>query len=309
MNQDESSADIFTCSLGNLPPRASAQIELSYVTTIPVEATDGGADQLNTHHLRFSLPLSIYPRYTPGNTALAGQTRAPQAPAAGVDPVTSLMQLTVRVHKDVMTGDRISPTHTFQSRDEDSYRVLQVNAQSGEADFVLHIPLASAEELTMYAAVSEGPVAPTTLLLSYSPAVLAREFDNEPITEVIFVVDCSGSMRNDRIKQASRALISCLSGLPVGTLFNIVRFGSHFVSLYPTSRAMGDAEKDESSRYARQLAADLGGTELLNPLQSIASAPPSNYPRHVFVLTDGAVSNSDQVSEFVRQDHLTNGTT
>ena len=46
--------------------------------------------------------------------------------------------------------------------------------------------------------------------------------------EVIFLMDCSGSMQGDSIHEAKRALEACLRGLEKGTLFNIYRFGSSY---------------------------------------------------------------------------------
>ncbi len=40
--------------------------------------------------------------------------------------------------------------------------------------------------------------------------------------------------------------------------------------------------------------ADLGGTDLLAPLREVLAKPPlPDYPRHVFVLTDGNVNNRE----------------
>ncbi|XP_018426332.1 PREDICTED: von Willebrand factor A domain-containing protein 5A-like [Nanorana parkeri] len=56
LEEDESSADIFSCSVGNLPPGQEAEITLKYVRELPLEA-DGA--------VRFVLPAVLNPRYTP----------------------------------------------------------------------------------------------------------------------------------------------------------------------------------------------------------------------------------------------------
>ena len=46
-------------------------------------------------------------------------------------------------------------------------------------------------------------------------------------------------------------------------------------------------------RHAEGMQADLGGTELLSPLQYVFKQPLlPGLPRQVFVLTDGSVSNT-----------------
>lgn len=53
--------------------------------------------------------------------------------------------------------------------------------------------------------------------------------------------------------------------------------------------------------YVRKLRADMGGTNILAPLNWILRQPMiSGHPRLLFLLTDGAVSNTGKVIELVR---------
>lgn len=53
--------------------------------------------------------------------------------------------------------------------------------------------------------------------------------------------------------------------------------------------------------YVRKLRADMGGTNILAPLNWILRQPLiSGHPRLLFLLTDGAVSNTGRVIELVR---------
>ena len=46
-------------------------------------------------------------------------------------------------------------------------------------------------------------------------------------------------------------------------------------------------------KHVQEMQADLGGTELLTPLQHVFGMKPrSRYARQIFVLTDGSVSNT-----------------
>lgn len=48
--------------------------------------------------------------------------------------------------------------------------------------------------------------------------------------------------------------------------------------------------------------ADLGGTNILRPLREVLqSKPKEGYPRQLFVLTDGEVSNTQECINFVRK--------
>jgi uncharacterized protein with von Willebrand factor type A (vWA) domain len=48
--------------------------------------------------------------------------------------------------------------------------------------------------------------------------------------------------------------------------------------------------------------ANLGGTNILKPLQEVLSrAPKEGYPRQLFILTDGEVDNTKACVDFVRK--------
>ena len=110
--------------------------------------------------------------------------------------------------------------------------------------------------------------------------------------EVILVLDCSGSMQGDSISQAKRALEVCLRALEKGARFNVVRFGNTFISLFPQPREYGEQTLGEALGWMRAVDADLGGTEVLRPLQHVYGASvPKGVSRSVLLLTDGQVGN------------------
>ena len=52
---EEKTGDIFSISLGNLPPKKDAEIHLQMVGELPIDAEE---------NVRFSLPSVLKPRYT-----------------------------------------------------------------------------------------------------------------------------------------------------------------------------------------------------------------------------------------------------
>jgi len=50
------------------------------------------------------------------------------------------------------------------------------------------------------------------------------------------------------------------------------------------------------------MTANMGGTEMLQPLQHIfKQAPNEKYPKNIFILTDGAIGNTHQVVSKIRE--------
>ena len=61
LEEDDTSGDIFRCTVGNLPAKTDAQIQFSYVTELVLEKDDG---------VRFTMPTILNPRYTPSDTGM-----------------------------------------------------------------------------------------------------------------------------------------------------------------------------------------------------------------------------------------------
>lgn len=118
--------------------------------------------------------------------------------------------------------------------------------------------------------------------------------------EFIFVVDCSGSMSGSRIKKARECLDLFIRSLPQGCFFNIIRFGTHYENLFDDSSLYDEEHVCKALNLSEVLQANLGGTNIFDPLSSIFSKPVQHETqRQIFVLTDGEVSNRDEVIELV----------
>lgn len=66
--------------------------------------------------------------------------------------------------------------------------------------------------------------------------------------------------------------------------------------MYEQSTKYSQKDMESAISQIRSFDADHGGTDILNPLKFITGQPADlNYPRHVFLLTDGQVSNSYEV--------------
>ncbi|XP_029283542.1 von Willebrand factor A domain-containing protein 5B1 [Cottoperca gobio] len=96
-------------------------------------------------------------------------------------------------------------------------------------------------------------------------------------------------------------MVVILKSLLPGCLFNIIGFGSTFKSLFTTSQNYEEDALALACEYVKKIQADMGGTNILAPLSWILRQPMfSGHPRLLFLLTDGAVSNTGSVIELVR---------
>ena len=121
--------------------------------------------------------------------------------------------------------------------------------------------------------------------------------------EFLFVVDCSGSMQDEnKIGLARQAMVLFLKSLPVHSQFNIVRFGSNYQLLFPQmTQTYNEQNAKQAEELISHMSADLGGTELLQPFKWLQNQPPAlNHSRQIFLLTDGEISNVNEVMDLCR---------
>ncbi|CAM5157953.1 unnamed protein product [Eretmochelys imbricata] len=83
-------------------------------------------------------------------------------------------------------------------------------------------------------------------------------------------------------------LVLLLKSFPLGCYFNIYGFGSEFESFYPQSVENTQQTKAESLQRLQLLQANLGGTEILEPLRAIYRIPcRDGHPRQLLCLRTG----------------------
>uniref|UniRef100_UPI0014479858 von Willebrand factor A domain-containing protein 5A-like n=1 Tax=Epinephelus lanceolatus TaxID=310571 RepID=UPI0014479858 len=120
--------------------------------------------------------------------------------------------------------------------------------------------------------------------------------------EFVLLLDRSGSMQGERMKSAKDTLLLLLKSLPMGCYFNIYSFGSCHEHIFSKSVEYSQKTLEKALKNIEVMDADLGGTEILQPLEHIYSQPTiPNQPRQLFVFTDGEVGNTKQVINLVKK--------
>lgn len=119
--------------------------------------------------------------------------------------------------------------------------------------------------------------------------------------EFIFLIDRSGSMDGQSIQMAKEALIFALKSLPPNAYFNILSFGSSYETMFQSNLEVSEKNIEQAIAQVKRFEADLGGTEILQPLTQVLKVERRrNHPRSIFLLTDGAVMNTAQVLSAIK---------
>ena len=287
---EEKSGDVFSVALGNFPPGKEAQIQLQLVGELGIDAEGG---------VRFSLPSTLKPRYTPvGSTDPLAPVprREGQQVESGSISAVSWFHMTVEGAEGV--AEVTSPTHSITVTakvDADQLKVCLSKEKELGSDLVI---LLKHKNMHVPKALVEGGVkeknagkfmSGTAVMVNFFPG-----FANvEAACEFIFLVDRSGSMSGSYIRSARETLVLFLKSLPEGSYFNILGFGSSYEKLFPSSVCYNEQHLEKAIQHTQGMSANLGGTELLPPLKHVfGQLCRSGYSRQVFVLTDGSVSNT-----------------
>ncbi|XP_051546247.1 von Willebrand factor A domain-containing protein 5A-like isoform X2 [Myxocyprinus asiaticus] len=309
LEESAESSDVFRLSVGCLSPGQNAAITIIYVTELAVQAD---------HALRFCLPAVLNPRYTPAGSG--GGIVSEISSVCGSVPYT----LTLSVH--VSSPNPISKLESNCTLDtlvflNSDHTHAMVNLSPGhmfDKDVELFLYYQNTHQPT--AIVEAGVATDQPGSLMGDPVVMVSlypEFPEEVMSslasqgELVFVVDRSGSMdcmlnrgkrAQRRIDSAKDTLLLLLKSLPLGCFFNIYGFGSHFESFFPKSVVYNQDTMDEALKRVKKMQADMGGTEILQPLKHIYSQPCyPDHPRQLFIFTDGEVGNTKEVLDLVKR--------
>jgi len=288
---DEERPNIFTLSAGNLNPGTEAVVHIEYVTLI-----DGDGDTL-----RFLLPTTITPRYIPLHQADDGDIPLDHRIHP---PYARSVPYGMEMHLALAGVDQFSaiesPSHPIRIEHLSEQQVVISFSQESvqmDRDFVLTLTLS--EPGASQAFLCETKDATYVQMDFYTEH---EDQDKSGTEDIIFLVDCSGSMQGDSIYEARQALDVCLKALEEGMRFNIIRFGSRFEGLFSKPEPYSEKNLERAISWSREMQADLGGTEILQPLQHIYKVQADSDTRNgaILLLTDGAVGNEDDIFHLLR---------
>ncbi|XP_037045008.1 von Willebrand factor A domain-containing protein 5A-like [Bradysia coprophila] len=292
---EEIKADIFKLRIGFLKPEAEVKIIIEYITEVKNEP---GSD-----NIRFYVPTTIAPRYVSAKETDDGAIAIRNMKFSLTSPAPLSISVTISMQGGIKSIE--SPTHNVRveklkriSEDDVWHKtVVELSGKTTDMDrdFVLNIVPEESHTPRLY---SEKNGNGSTVVMVY----LIPSFKlDEQKTELIFVVDRSMSMMGDSISLAKKALLLFLHSMPADCYFNVMGFGSTFELLFQASVKYDDESLKRAKAHAKDLRADLGGTEILEPLKRLYDmSGRDGYLKQIFILTDGAVSNTQEIFGIVK---------
>ncbi|HEX7830836.1 MAG TPA: VIT domain-containing protein [Thermoanaerobaculia bacterium] len=284
--------NLFTVSVASIAPGEGVDIEIEFQEIVRFDAG----------HFSLRLPLAIGPRYTPRSDS---SVPMPQMRFAATKPDRNPVELTIDLDGGIPLGTVLSPTHQLDTTPVSGSRV-QLKPRdvriASDRDFEL---VWTPRLGTMPQRASFSEVAGDqryTLLMLFPPDVAAKPAAVLP-RETIFILDTSGSMEGPSLVQAKQALLTAVAHLRSSDRFNIIEFSSSARRIFNESRIADRDTVKEALAWVQSLEST-GGTEMMSAVQLAFDTPAKDGEiRQVIFITDGQVSNENEVFEYIRQ-HL-----
>jgi Ca-activated chloride channel family protein len=251
-------ADVFRANIFPILPRSSQTVTLSFSQVVPAEG---------------SLVSYTYP-------VRASAKRGPT--------VHGEFSVEATVKSPAPLRNLYSPSHEVsvaRKNDREARVTFHARGAALDRDFRLFWGMDPKEIGLHVVTYRPDPAQPGYFMMLVSPD---SELQSKRIVErdIVFVMDVSGSMAGEKIKQARAALKFCINSLNDGDRFNIVPFSS-FAEPWKKELVGAAAERKAALAFADTLLAQ-GGTDIAGALDAALAFPrvPSR-PFYVMFMTDG----------------------
>ncbi|PKK77689.1 hypothetical protein RhiirC2_675649 [Rhizophagus irregularis] len=291
---ESESEDVFQCSVGNITSEQTVVIKITYVTELKHDS--------ESEKIRFVLPTNIAPRYGSSEYSSSsndGKILNPDVVSYS-DKADFYLELAVTCRMTSTIQNIESPSHKISTEmnidgnPKISKITLTEQITYLEKDFILVVKSKDLDQPRAF--VEYDPELQTNCIM----LTLVPKFSlNTTISELVFVVDRSGSMDIEPMKKAAQALELLLRSLPEDCYFNVVSFGSDYDSLFPKSELYSETSLSKALNLAQTMKSNYGGTEVYNVLEWVFKNSRDDMPTSIFLITDGEVWNVDQIVELV----------
>lgn len=288
--------NLFAIRIANVLPRETIHAKLQYEERL----------KLNPGELEFVFPMGLTPRY---QSPLAPPEPEAVNPAyTRPDEAVGPVEIQLTADLGLATGLPTSPSHKLkiEAISAGKFSLNLDGAYIPDHDFVLRIPLQGkpVEIAAWCAQDATGEV----LLTHWLPGDSGADDIQATPREFVFVLDRSGSMSGEPIRQARNALRACLRILEPLDTFRILLFDDRLEWYHsqkegksPNADPVNQAAIHQADTFLSQIEGR-GGTEIVQALEAILNLPAAgNHMRYVLFLTDGAVSAEDQALSTVRK--------
>nr|XP_054753684.1 protein mono-ADP-ribosyltransferase PARP4-like [Lytechinus pictus] len=284
---DEEAPDVFTVSVGNLPPKVKVVIKITYVIELSVEGDK----------IAFSLPGSVAPWRKEAAISQVLQKDVATLKVKDQSSISFSLAVSVEMAADITSIQ--STTHPLRIKQTATKAVITLpdDCKSLGEGFQLLVGVTDIHRPRMWVEQHPENKDSQACMVTFYPDFEASSVEKP---EIILLIDCSNSMKGEPLKQAKKILLLTLHHMTDDCIFNVVTFGTGFEELFASSQAKTESSVQAATAFINQACATQGNTDAWRPLQSYFLLR-SEGLQNLFLVSDGHINNEQSTLDAISQ--------
>ncbi|XP_063954630.1 protein mono-ADP-ribosyltransferase PARP4-like isoform X5 [Lytechinus pictus] len=284
---DEEAPDVFTVSVGNLPPKVKVVIKITYVIELSVEGDK----------IAFSLPGSVAPWRKEAAISQVLQKDVATLKVKDQSSISFSLAVSVEMAADITSIQ--STTHPLKIKQTATKAVITLpdDCKSLGEGFQLLVGVTDIHRPRMWVEQHPENKDSQACMVTFYPDFEASSVEKP---EIILLIDCSNSMKGEPLKQAKKILLLTLHHMTDDCIFNVVTFGTGFEELFASSQAKTESTVQAATVFINQACATQGNTDAWRPLQSYFLLR-SEGLQNLFLVSDGHINNEQSTLDAISQ--------
>ncbi|XDV30676.1 hypothetical protein PO909_033536 [Leuciscus waleckii] len=290
---DQDAPDVFTISVGNLPPGATVLIKVTFITELVVRSGS----------IVFSLAGSVAPWQ---QSAALNLTTQATVEKIGVTELQSegefSLSMSIEMPYEIIN---LSSSHCIKTKMTDCKAVVSTlpGQTLGSEGLQVSFSLSNIHMPRMWVENHPDKYSQACMLVFYpdfKSSGVSSSGDPSSVSDVVILLDSSKSMRGDAMLNARRIALQVLKSLDRSLKINIISFSTDYKEAFPAPVPLDEAT-EPARKFIMSCSGAGGGTELWRPLQSLSLLSPSRGVRNILLLSDGHVQNQPLTLQLVRE--------
>ena len=302
--------NLFTNAVAHIGPGEDVRVTIEYQQTLAYEKGE--------YRLRF--PLAVTPRYVPALPTDAIPDVAKALEAAELDgPVQEAsyasddcgglanpVDIAVLIDAGMPIANVVSSYHEAFVQKEAGNRTavyLTREQEAADRDFELTWTVAPGVEpqAALFTEDIAGAAYALIMVVPPEPDAAQKNAAQRVPRETVLIIDTSGSMAGASMEQAKAAVNHALATLTERDRFNVLEFNSVMHPLFRAALPATPQNLANARAWVAKLQAG-GGTEMAPALMfALDGSEPPGYLRQVVFMTDGGVSNEDELFKLIER--------
>ncbi|XP_061484594.1 protein mono-ADP-ribosyltransferase PARP4 isoform X2 [Rhineura floridana] len=289
---DQDAPDIFTVSVGNLPPATKVLIKITYITELSYE---NGC-------LSFHLPAAVAPWQQDKalNENTQDSVRKVSIKQVGTRP--GGFSLDMSLEMPFRINHISSWTHQLEIKKTDCKAVIRSVGASflDVSGFAMDILIGDVHLPRMW--VEKHPDKESeACMLVFQPEFEAAFDPLCSCDEIIICLDCSSSMAGSEIQQAKQIALCALESCHFVTgKISIIKFGTSFVE-FPFNPEPYTTDFAALKEFTISATATMGNSDLWKILHYLSLLYPSESKRNILLISDGHIQNEGMTLQIVKK--------